>query len=351
MKKVKVILWILGILLLVVIGVFIGVIVYADHLVILAVETAGTQALDTETTLDDADLSLLSGSLSLEGLTVANPEGYQTDSLIKMGKCSTAVQLSTLTSDTIVVRHIQLKEFTLTIEQKGLTSNLQDVLNRIKAKQGSGPTAPPPEEKPSEGLPGKKLLVEKIEIVDARARVKLLPLPGQKDALDVKLGPIVLENVSNDRNKAELSLTIFRKILLAVAQATIQSGIDLPGELLKGLEGSIGTLNEALGTVTLGITKGAEEIIKGGAKVLEETGKKIIEGAGQGIEPLTEGAGKIIEGSGKALEERSKKVLEEAGKGIEGILKAPGGLLKPKKEDKAKEQEDKEEEKSETSDK
>ena len=299
MKKKSKILRILGILLLLLIALVVAVIFYADHIIVIGVETAGTSALDSPTTLDKAKLSILGGSLTLNGLTVANPQGYQTENLVQLGECSTAVDLKSLTTDTIKVKQILLKDMVLTIEQKGTTSNLKEILDKINAQQKT--KEPKKEEKPEkEEAPGKKVLVERIEIVGAQARIKLLPLPGQKDALDVKLAPIILENVSQDQNQAVMLSTIIQKVLLAVAQATVQSGIELPGALVEGLKGSMDKLNSALGDAALGIAKGTEKIIKDTGKAIEDTGKAI----------------------------------EKTGKELEGILKKSADLFKKKEEEK-----------------
>jgi len=340
MKKKSKFFRILGLLLLLLIALVVAVIFYADHIIVIGVETAGTSALDSPTTLDKAKLSILGGSLTLNGLTVANPQGYQTDNLVHLGECSAAVDLKSLTTDTIKVKQILLKDMVLTIEQKGLTSNLKDILDKINAQQkDKEPKKEQKKETPEkEEAPGKKVLVEKIEIIGAKAKIKLLPLPGKKDAMDIKLAPIVLENVSQDQNKAVMLSTIIQKVLLAVAQATVQSGIELPGALLEGLKGSMDKLNTALGDVALGIAKGTEKIIKDTGKIIEQTGKgleEVIKAPGKminsgqdpcAVNPLEKGTKKLLDDTGKAL--------EKTGKGLEGILKKPGELFKKKESDK-----------------
>ncbi len=224
-----------------VIVLLIGVTIYADRLVKMGVETAGTKALGVSTTLGSADISLIGGSVGLKDFKVANPQGYQTPQMLQAGQLLTSVDLNTVFSDTIRVRQIILSDIELTIEQKGFTSNVQELINAIKAKQQPGAEKPQ-----SDDLSGKKLVVDRIEINNASARVKL-PLTGQQDVLTIKLAPIVLENVSPE-NKAALSVTVIQKVLLALVDGAVQAGGGvIPSDLLKGLEGSLGEMEQLLG--------------------------------------------------------------------------------------------------------
>jgi hypothetical protein len=263
--------WVLVGLLLAVVAILVVAVLYADRLTKVGVETAGTQALGVETQLQSANLSLLGGSLRLEGLKVANPTGYETPTLVTVGECYTGVNVKSLLTDTIEVKTIRVENLVVTVEQKGLTSNLETVLKQIQKTSEEAP--PGPGQKQPEGAPqggGTKVVVDRIEIVNASARLKLLPLPGQADVVEVKLAPIVLENVSPERNKAELMATVFREVLLAVANGVVQAGGEqLPASLREGLGNSIKGLEKVVG----GVTVKAGEVLKEKGKVLEEGGK------------------------------------------------------------------------------
>ncbi len=260
LKKLK---WIALTLLLIIIIIIGGTVLYADHLTKIAVETAGSQALGVPTTLDNASLSLIGGSVALENLNVANPTGYQTSHLIKMGNCSTKVKLSTLLEDTIEVEIIKLENLTLTIEQKGLKSNLNEVLANIKEISKKD------EPDPKDDTPGKKITLQRIEIIDPIAEIKLLPLPGQLDVLTIELGDITLENVSEDRNKAELTVSVIQAVLVSLAEAVVKSGADIPVDLANALTTSIEGLGNILGDSILGIAGETDKLLQEGTKAIE----------------------------------------------------------------------------------
>ncbi|MFC1782346.1 hypothetical protein ACFL02_02025 [Planctomycetota bacterium] len=284
-KKLK---WILLALVLIVVIVIGGVFVYADRLTKVAVETAGTQALGVTTTLEKAKLSLLGGSVSLTGLQVDNPEGYQTDFLLKMGNGTTKIDLGSITSDTIQVEIIRLENLEMTIEQKGLESNLGQILKNIEEYTKTQQPKPKDES-------GKKITFQRIEIIKPVARIKLLPIPGQVEVLPIELGDITLENISEDRDKADLTVVVIQKIMVSLAEAVVKSGAELPGDLIVALGESV----EAVAELT-----------------------------GEGLKVMLEGTGVIL---GEGV-----KVLEEVGKGVDELLKLPGNILKSDKKDKDK---------------
>jgi len=267
---------------------------FADHLTKVGVETTATQAIGTQTTLNKADLSFMGGSLTLEELQIANPPGYETKNFLDMTRCFTNVNIPSLLSDTITVETIKLEGLTLMVEQKGLSSNLKEILDNIQKKNSTPAEKPEPEK-----TGGKKLLVKRIEITDACARVKLLPIPGKDTGLvDIKLAPIVLEDISNDRNQAEMAVTVVQKVLLALAGAVVEQGGNvLPADLQNALNGSI---------------KGVQQLIGGTA-------------------------GAMVEEAGKVLGE-GQKTIEKTGEELKKALELPGNLLKPKekKEDESK---------------
>ena len=67
------------------------------------VETVGPQLTKVEVRLNSATLSPMNGNGELNQLFVGNPEGYKTESAIKVGNIKVAVKLRSVLSDTIVV--------------------------------------------------------------------------------------------------------------------------------------------------------------------------------------------------------------------------------------------------------
>ncbi|MHC4520002.1 MAG: AsmA family protein, partial [Planctomycetota bacterium] len=224
---------IVAVVLIVIVAVAVSL--FASSAVRVAVETAGTKALSVGVELDAARLSILRGSLTLRDLTVANPPGYQHDTLLKLDNGDVAVRTQSLLTDEVLIRDIQLDGMDLVVEQKGLSNNLQDI---IKAAKRGG-------DEPS----GKKLYVNNLELTNVTVNVKLLPVPGKADTATLKLAPIKMTDLG--RNGTLDIATLTSKIILAVAAGIADQGTDvLPKEMIDGLTTVVDTALD-LGKVIL----------------------------------------------------------------------------------------------------
>ena len=74
----------LGLLVLIVLLVLLGWLMI-DSLAEKAVETGAGYALGVETRVDSMNVSLLAGSVTMKDMTVANPEGFDSEHLFHMG--------------------------------------------------------------------------------------------------------------------------------------------------------------------------------------------------------------------------------------------------------------------------
>jgi hypothetical protein len=230
------------IVLLVIVGVFGG------SLVKKAVQVAGTSALKVPVAVSGADLSVLGGTVALRGLQIDNPPGYQHEKLLKLDSARISVNAGSLLSDTIHIRQITLDGIDLTLEQKGLGSNLQDILHNL----------PKSEEPQTKESAGKKLQIDLLEIRNIKVEAKLLPVPGQADTVPIKLSTIRMTDLGKNGPLDAASLTA--KILVAIARGIAEQGTGLlPKDLVGGMSSA---LNKAAGAGK-DIIKGATDLGKG----------------------------------------------------------------------------------------
>lgn len=210
------------------------------------IETAASKALNVAVNIDDLDLSIFQGRVSFEDVVIDNPPGYEYDKLLELGEATVAVGIGSLLSDTVNVREIILDGVNVVVEQKGLSNNLQEVINSI----------PKSEKKPKTGTekPGKTLHIDTLEITNVTVNVKLLPIPGKADTISLKLASIRMTNLDG-LDTAQLT----GKILLAIAAGIAEQGSGLlPAEMTAGM-------------------KEAARFAEEGEKIIEQ-GKSIIEG-------------------------------------------------------------------------
>jgi hypothetical protein len=249
---------------------------FADNALKTAIQSAGTKALTVGVRVDDVELSILGGKLGLENLAIDNPPGYQHEKLLELGEANITVQTRSLLRDVVNIKDIRLDSADIVLEQKGISgNNLQDIIKRLPPKQESEPS-------------GKKLHIDKLELTNARVKVKLLPVPGKVDTLTFKLAPIRLTDLGsqNDLN----TITLSRKILLAIAGGIAEQGADvLPTEMLGSLASQLRKFDavpQALLTEGRKILEAGTGIGEGGAETGSSAGKGVIKGAekvGKGI--------------------------------------------------------------------
>jgi len=265
-----------GILVLVVI-VAVLVNLLGDRVLKVGIETAATKVLRVGVTVDDVSLSLLGGTLDLSGLVVNNPAGYEHPTLLELGNAHVDVDVKSLLSDTVKIEDITLDGVTVVIEQKGLSNNLNVVLGAIPGGTGQ-------EDKPEpEQAPGKKLQIANLEVSNVKVTVKLLPIPGRADTVELNLAPIRMTNLGSSERMDTAKLT--GKVLSAIAKGVAQEGAGiLPTELIGPIKS---TLTE----------QGA---------IFVETGKKVIEESAE---------------LGKDVLDKGRDVGQEALDSIKGIFK------------------------------
>lgn len=165
MKKIIVrgliVLVILVVVAVVVIGLSLGSIVKKG------VETVGPQIAKVDIKLDSVSLSLLSGSGTIKGLLVGNPEGYKSPQAITVGLAGVSVSPGSVLSDKVVVRSVRVESPEITFEGNPMNNNLSKILDNVNAATGGGgQTSPQPEAKA-----GKKLQVDDFVITGAKVHV------------------------------------------------------------------------------------------------------------------------------------------------------------------------------------
>ncbi len=254
-KALKSILIVVAVILLVLVAAFF---LLGNYLIKVGVEKGGSMALGVPVKVGSVHLSILRGLVTIDGLQVANPPGYKNEYLLELNKGKVSISIPSLLKDTIHVKEITLDGTKLAIEQKGLSSNIKDLLNAMP--KGKPEEAPKPGAKPEAKGPGKKLVVDKLEITNTEA--KLAVMVGQGAGVNLKLAPIQMTNLGADSPLSIAELT--SKIFVALIQGVAQQGAGLlPDDVVSGMKGSLSKVTEL----------GAE----GGKKAIEE-GSKVIEG-------------------------------------------------------------------------
>jgi len=200
MKSAKKILTWVGVTILVILLVLIiGFNLFGASMIKTVVEVAASSNLGVPVTVKSISLALLRGKVEIQGLVVSNPPGYANPTIFELGDGVVNLDIGSLMSDTIKIQLIKLDNTKLTIEQKGLTNNLKEILDKLPKEEQKEP-APTTEKKaePTAEKSGKNLTITRLEITGTNVQVKLLPIAGKSDTLSIKLDPIIMENLGTD---------------------------------------------------------------------------------------------------------------------------------------------------------
>lgn len=132
MKAIKITLGLLLLIIILVVGAVFAVLANLNGIVKDAVETHGPEVTSTPVVLAGVDIGLLSGMTELTGFSVANPKGFSAAHAIKADVLRVKVDPMSITSGVIVIDDITVDGVNIVAEQKGLTTNLQELHNAIK---------------------------------------------------------------------------------------------------------------------------------------------------------------------------------------------------------------------------
>lgn len=140
MKAIKITLMIVFIVVLLVVGGVFAILMNLGSLVEDAVETHGPEVTQTAVNLKGVNINLFKGMSELKGFEVANPKGFNSPYAFKADVFRVKIDPMSLKTDVIVIDDITIEGVSIVAEQKGLTTNIQALLDSVKqfANQSGG---------------------------------------------------------------------------------------------------------------------------------------------------------------------------------------------------------------------
>jgi len=231
-------------------GILFTVVVLLVILVILApfiinsilktgIETAIKKQLNVDASVSRVHLNMSAGSIEVNDLKIGNPPGYEFERFLELKSMAITVDVRSLFSDTVEVNQISLNDITIVMEQKGLTSNLNDILKSMPKKTSAEAEKA---EKPAQE--GKNVHIASLDIQNIDVKVKLLPIPGKSDAVSLKIAALHFSNIGGKKTTlADVVGKVFAEIANAIA--TQGSGI-IPSDMLGPIQENIGQVGEKI---------------------------------------------------------------------------------------------------------
>lgn len=232
---------IIGLVIVIVIGfVVYRVIGSLDEIIEAGIENYGSKITQADVSLDKVTLDLANGKAALHGLTVGNPQGFNTEYLMKLDEISMTLDTGTITRNPVVIKEIMIQGPSVIYEMASGGSNVDTLLKNVKSYTGSS------ESKSEGGGQEHKLIIDDLYIRDGQVNLSAKALQGKK--MTTGLPDIHMQDIGRDEGGAtpgEVTEQIMAQIKSGASTA-IGSMKNLPGAISDQLGGAGGTLKDKL---------------------------------------------------------------------------------------------------------
>lgn len=221
------------------------------------IEIFGPQLTKVSVKLDNVSISMLSGSGSVKGLTVGNPEGYKTPQAISVGSAMLTLKPLSVLGDKLVINKIEVLSPEITFEGGFAGNNLSKILSNLEDSTRSSDTNAPPGQK-GEG-PSRKLQVDDFAIKSAKVNVSITGMNGK--TLAVVIPDIHLTELGTGPEgitAAELT----KRVLKALEQATMKAAEGAMAGLGNNATELTKDLGKRAGGSLTNVTKGLGDLFK-----------------------------------------------------------------------------------------
>lgn len=188
-----------------------AVVYYLDSLVQSGIEVAGSRVLGTPVVVDSVSLLPLTGSGSIAGLTIANPEGFTAPYAFQLGEVSLALNVRSVMSDLVEIDSVIIDSPTITYENTLRSDNIRALLANLPAGSGD-------QSAPSEG-PGKELIIHEFVMRSPR-----LDLITPVASAPITMSDIRLTDIGTG-NGGATAAQVIQQILARVNRAIVEGNL------------------------------------------------------------------------------------------------------------------------------
>ena len=242
-----------------------------DSIVKGAIERYGSTATKVAVRADSVGLSLLGGSAVISDLTVANPSGFSSANVFRLGKIQLLIDCGTIRSNPLVIDAITIvaPEVHFELDQNG-ESNVDVIrrnLNQFRTAASSATPAPPGPSQPIPAQPvrqepaaAQRFLIKRLLIQAAQLVIDTSALGGERRL--VKLPDTEETDIgarSGGATGGEVATVIVRALVRDVAVTVAAAQVE------KALEKSVGgeagkALGEGVGEAVKGVGRALNKI-------------------------------------------------------------------------------------------
>jgi uncharacterized protein involved in outer membrane biogenesis len=245
----KVIAWIVGLLVLLVVGVGAYLVMFSGSIVKDVIEQLGPDYLGTSVSVDAVDLSLTEGSAGIRGLSIGNPAGFEGTHAMRLGEAKVVLDPSQISETLVVIKQVLVDGADVAAVARGQKTNFQKLLDNITASTGGASEETAPSEDGSE----MKFIIERFDFTNAKASLESDVL----GAMELSIPDIRLTEVGRKTDgvtAVELAEQLLKPISSAITQAAVKEGVDIEGAKQRAREKITEKIEEKLPEGLKGLT-------------------------------------------------------------------------------------------------
>jgi hypothetical protein len=250
-----------------------GLALILDPMVKRVAQDKGSEALGVPVEIRDADASLF-GRLSIEGLSAANPQGFQEPRAFRFDSLSAKARLRSIFEDVVEIKEVRLQRPELTIEFVGARSNLKAILDRLAEQR-------PKEEKDPES---RKFRIGVVRIEGTELRIRSDRFAGGEPKT-LTLPAIELRDLGTDEGAATVSEILATLVQTLWTEALKAAKDVIPEEVLRSLAAEIDEVGRRFGGRVQEISERARQLP---GVIREKVEEKVEDQIERGLDKLRE---------------------------------------------------------------
>jgi hypothetical protein len=252
----------LTLILLTVLGAIIFIHIYLGDLVRDRLQAELPKALKTEVSIGSVSIDLFSGGFSIEDFVIANPKGFTKNNAIKIDELEVEIDLSSIFSDMLVIKKIEIEDPAFRFEGTMGNSNFHTL-------HANALTYGPVKDKKTTADSGKKqkIVINDLYIEDAEFTTGV-SFAGRGRALSATMPEIHMKDIGKKQGGMELYAVVAYVTQSLVTMARQVDLSTLPGVIGQGAEGAAGLVADTVG--------GAAGLVGDGVKGTADTLNSLI---------------------------------------------------------------------------
>ena len=187
-----------------------------DNIVKSAIERVGPDVTGTPVRLAAVHISLQDGTGEITGLTIGNPDGFDSDYALRFGKVYLSLDKASLKTDVIRINAMGVEDTSIIAEVKaGSGINLQKIMDNMNSDD-------PKEQGSDTGDVGTRLIIDRFDLTQSEVSL----VTGVKN-YQATMGDVHVTGIGQETNGAsarEVALQLLRPIIREAIKTAKKEG-------------------------------------------------------------------------------------------------------------------------------